>query len=412
VEQSTFTCKLVKRSNLYSQTLISAIFVFIIFNAAYAEQIPDYDNPYSPIFTDKEAYTWTDKVVITIVAPSWNAEKSAIDSIGVDDGHFIKISTGEHFLEPYEFTETDLNSGIFVGEVILTGFSHDADGDGNPDTNPRTFGSGPTNGFLETERENALTISFEFADGVVLTHSAPITWNIGTIKFLEEKYVFDQIATIRTIDQDMNLNPEAIDQIPIEVASNSDIGGITVDALETNEDSGIFEAKITFTQNSVSSGNRLFAMPSDTLYVKYEDRTLPQPYSISDELDIITTSSFESNTPAIERIVAEKPFITNSSGEILDELIINNQVQVVTQIMNTQNFGQNFVYIMQITNENGITTALSWFQGQLSASQKLEISQSWTPTEKGKHAVEIFVWKSLKNPVPISHSVSQTFFVG
>ena len=189
----------------------SLILFFIL--SAYA-QIPDYNDPYSPIFTDKPAYTWTDKVVITIIAPSWNTEKFGIDSIGNDEGHFIKLSTGQHSLEPYKLTETDFNTGIFVGEVILTGFSHDVDGDGIPDINPRTIGSGPTNGFLETERDNAITISFEFADGVVLTHSAPINWNIGTIKFLESQYLVDQTATIRTIDQDMNLNPEAVDQHP------------------------------------------------------------------------------------------------------------------------------------------------------------------------------------------------------
>ena len=70
-------------------------------------------------------------------------------------------------MEPYRLTETDVNSGIFTGEVILTGFLHDADGDGDVDTVPRTGGNGPTSGFLEVDRDSAVTISFEFADGVV-----------------------------------------------------------------------------------------------------------------------------------------------------------------------------------------------------------------------------------------------------
>jgi hypothetical protein len=386
----------------------SLILFFIL--SSYA-QIPDYDNPYSPIFTDKPVYTWTDKVVITIIAPSWNAEKFGIDSIGDDEGHFIKLSTGKHSLEPYKLTETDFNTGIFVGEVILTGFSHDVDGDGNPDTNPRTIGSGPTNGFLETERDNAITISFEFADGVVLIHSAPISWNIGTIKFLESQYLVDQSATIRTIDQDMNLNPEAVDQIQVEIASDSDIAGITVDALETDDDSGVFEATITFSQSFASSGNRLFSIPEDKLYVKYEDRTLPKPYSISDELDIIAESSFESNIPVMKRIVIEKPVVTDSIGTVLDKLHVNNQLQVVSEIVNAQDFGQNFVYLTQITNEEGTVVSLSWIQGKFDANQSLELSQSWFPTEAGEYKVETFVWKSLQKPIPISTSIFQTFLV-
>jgi len=378
--------------------------------SAYA-QIPDYNDPYSPIFTDKPVYTWTDKVVITIIAPSWNAEKYGIDSIGDDEGHFIKLSTGQHSLEPYKLTETDPNSGIFVGEVILTGFSHDVDGDKIPDTTPRTLGNGPTNGFLETERDNAITISFEFADGVVLIHSVPISWNIGSVKFLELQYLVDQTATIRTIDQDMNLNPEAIDQIQVEIASDSDIAGITVNALETNENSGVFEATITFSQSFASSGNRLFAIPGDKLYVKYEDRTLPKPHSISDELDIIAESLFESNIPAMKRTVIEKPVFTDSNGTVLDKLRVNNQLQIVSEIVNAQDFGQNFVYLMQITNEKGTVVSLSWIQGKFDANQSLELSQSWLPTEAGEYKVETFVWESLQKPIPISPSISQTFLV-
>ena len=36
------------------------ILISIIFIPASAEKIPDYDNPYAPIFTDKSVYSWTD----------------------------------------------------------------------------------------------------------------------------------------------------------------------------------------------------------------------------------------------------------------------------------------------------------------------------------------------------------------
>ena len=75
---------------------------------------------------------------ITITSPSWNANRHLVDSIGETHEHSIKIATSEHSLEPYRFTETDVNSGIFTAEVILTGFTHDADGDGDFDTTPRT----------------------------------------------------------------------------------------------------------------------------------------------------------------------------------------------------------------------------------------------------------------------------------
>ena len=141
----------------------------VIFAPVYAESIPDYQKPFAPIFTDKPTYSWTDKIIVSIIAPSWNSNPNQIDSIGQTESHSIKISSGENFLKPYRFTETSSNSGVFSGEIILTGFLHDVDGDGIFDTNPKTSGNGPTNGFLESDNDDSITVSFEFADGVVLS---------------------------------------------------------------------------------------------------------------------------------------------------------------------------------------------------------------------------------------------------
>jgi len=66
---------------------------------------------------------------IPIISPSWNADRYLVDSIGETSEHPIKITTSEYSLEPYRFTETDVNSGIFTAEVIFTGFTHDVDAD-------------------------------------------------------------------------------------------------------------------------------------------------------------------------------------------------------------------------------------------------------------------------------------------
>ena len=289
--------------------ILPIIFIAGLIGDIFAEEIPDYFNPYAPIYTDKEVYTWTDKVHITVVAPSWNANRNGIDSIGTQERHFIRIYTGEHSLEPYKLTETEPSSGIFTGEVTLTGFLHDVDNDGNPDTNPRTAGGGPTNGLLEVERDGGLTISFEFADGVVLTTSAMIIWNVGEIVFDKPMFLVGDTAKIQVIDPDMNLNPEAVDKIEVEISSDSDITGIIVNAIETNDDSGLFESKFSFTHTSVSSGNRLFAMPDDSIYAKYKDNTLPLPYSIQDDLDVQIESKLGSEVPPIQRLSIDDVFL-------------------------------------------------------------------------------------------------------
>ena len=212
----------------------------LILGPVYAESIPDYQKPFAPIFTDKLVYSWTDKIIISINAPSWNSSPNQIDSIGQSESHAIKISSGENFLKPYRLTETSSNSGIFSGEIILTGFLHDVDGDGIFDTNPKTTGDGPTNGFLESDNDDSITISFEFADGVVLVESFPIRWNHGTIQFSKDTFLSNDVIQIRVIDSDLNLNPKMIDTVPIEIFSDSDNGGLSVIAVETSERSGDF----------------------------------------------------------------------------------------------------------------------------------------------------------------------------
>jgi hypothetical protein len=379
--------------------------ISLILLPAFGATIPDYNDPYSPIFTDKSSYTWTDKVKMTIIAPSWNTDKDLIDSIGNTEDHPIKISTREHSLEPYKFTETDANSGIFTAEVILTGFFHDVDGDGDFDTNPRTMGNGPTSGFLEVERDSAITISFEFADGVVLTESAPVTWNIGTIQFMQEIFFTSDSVNIRIVDSDMNLNPEALDHISIQVISDSDVAGIEVDGIETSESSGMFAATISLTQSS-TSGNRLYAIPGDKISAKYDDYTLPKPYSISDNLSLQTFAIVDSSIPPIERIEHLPITFSNSLGNSLQSFTENHQMQIVGTIVNPNEFDQKFVYLFQVKNEQNIVESISWIQGELSSAQSLDVSQSWTPKTSGNYKIETFVWNSIADPTGLAPTMS------
>ena len=385
--------------------LFLALLPLILF-PAFGQTIPDYDNPYSPIFTDKPVYTWTDKMKITIISPSWNSGKHLIDTIGETTDHPIKIATSEHSLEPYRFTETDVNSGIFTAEVILTGFSHDVDGDGDVDTTPRTIGSGPTSGFLEVDRDSAITISFEFADGVVLVESVPISWNTGTINFSEDLFYMENPVMIRVIDLDMNLNPEALDNLTLQVFSDSDAAGIEVNAVETSESSGSFIATISLSQNSPSSGNRLYSVPGDEIFAKYDDYTLPKPYSKSDNLEINAFARVDSSISPIELITSSPISFSDGLGNSIESFSPLSPIQLVGTIQNEHDFNQKFVYLFQAKNSDNLIESLSWIQSEISAKQILDVSQSWIPNESGTYQIETFVWNSLIDPTVLSPIMS------
>lgn len=383
---------------------LAVLLLVSVAGAAYAQQIPDYYNPYAPIYTDKAVYTWTDKVHITIVAPSWNENRYGIDTIGGEPSHPIRISTSSSFLRPYQLTETAPNSGVFTGEVILTGFLHDTDGDGSFNTNPRTMGSGPTGGLLEANRGDGLTISFEFARGVVLTHTAKISWNMGTMEFLEQNYLASDTAVIRVVDPDMNLNPEAPDRVIIDVVSDSDLAGVSVTALETSNDSGLFEATVFLTPTGRSSGSSLHVIPGDMITAKYTDRTLPEPFSTTAIQDIVATATVGSGIPDMEKITLGPTFFADSSGNMIDQIEKSRQIQVVNSIQNNEDYAHPFTCIIQISDLSGSIISLSWVSGQLAGGQEFDVSQSWVPPESGSYKIESFVWRSLDDPRPLSPS--------
>ncbi|MDC1057142.1 hypothetical protein OAP90_00245 [Nitrosopumilus sp.] len=378
----------------------------MIFTPAFAESIPDYDKPYAPIFTDKSVYSWTDKIIISIMAPSWNSNPNQIDSIGNLESHSVKISSGEYSLEPYRLTETNSNSGIFSGEIILTGFLHDVDGDGIFDTTPKTIGNGPTNGFLQSDGDDSISISFEFADGIILVESIPVSWNYGAIQFSKDVFVSNDSIQIRVIDPDLNLNPEMIDSINIEVFSDSDVGGLLVNALETSERSGDFISTITLSSDSPSSGNRLYAIPGDTIFAKYNDHTLPKPFSKSDNQYVETFAKIDHSTLSVDRIHVSPIFFSDGFGNPITSFLSNIQMQIVGSIENKINYDQEFIYFFQIKTSDDIVTSISWIQGNLSSNQILDISRSWIPEKSETYILETYVWNSLTELIPVSPPTS------
>ena len=100
----------------------------------------------------------------------------------------------------------------------------------------------------------------------------------------------------------------------------------------------------------------------------------------------------------LERSSIEDPRLENAfEAPIMDNVNVNQQIQISSDITNHQKKSQNFVYLVQIKNESEVVVSLGWISGQLTPDQKLSPSLSWTPTSSGKYVAEIFVWEGLKN---------------
>lgn len=362
---------------------------------------------------DQKVYTWTDKVYITIVAPDHNYDSDLVDEIGNTDTDPIKISTRGHDLDEYKLVETGVDTGIFTGEVILTGFApHDADGDGELyDARDITGGSGPTSGLLETNNDDGLSVSFEYSEDTTIVASALVRWNIGEVQWLESSYPATGSGIVRVIDPDMNLNPEAVDNFDVNVWSDSDAGGIDLTVTETNEATGIFEGTVAFQTETESSGHRLRAAEGDTVTAEYEDRTLPDPYNTVDDLDITATTLIGTVVPPLERAPATNLRAVDSFGNSLDTVSVDQQVQLMADLMNGQDRNQAFAYLVQVQDANGVVVSLAWITGTLTPGQSFSPAGSWTPDMAGTYTATAFVWESLDNPTALSPPVSTTITV-
>ena len=100
----------------------------------------------------------------------------------------------------------------------------------------------------------------------------------------------------------------------------------------------------------------------------------------------------------LERTSMMEPRLENVFGApIVDNVNVNQQVQISSDITNHQTKSQNFVYLVQIKDDAGFIVSLGWISGQLTPDQKLSPSLSWAPNNSGEFTAEILVWEGLNN---------------
>ena len=356
---------------------------------------------------DQNVYTWTDKVFITVVASDYNFDSNIVDEIGSEDKGEITVRTRGADLEQYRLAETGPDTGVFTGELVLTGQDGEID-DGPTGLTTPSDGAGPTNGLLEAKSSDGLSVSFDFSDGQApIVASALIRWNVGEVQWLEASYAATGSGIARVIDPDMNINPDAVDNLDLVVYSETFLGGIDLTVTETQESSGIFEGTVEFDPETASQGHRLQVTEGDIITAAYDDVTTPD----GDDLEITATTLIGSIVPPLERAPASNPAIVDAFGNALASVSVDQQVQITADLTSGQDRDQDFAYLVQIQNEDGVTVALSWITGTLGAGATFSPSQSWTPSETGSYTATIFVWESVSNPTALSPQLSITIDV-
>lgn len=355
---------------------------------------------------DQKVYTWTDKVYITVIAPDYSLNKDKPTSIGQPPDQKITISTSKGEIQNYKLIETGKNTGIFTGEVCLTGFKGHVSKGYQKEVKGSTDGSnsGPKDGLIACSNDDYVSVAFTTRYDTVMG-SALIRWNIAELEWLEPSYSKNGIGKIRVVDPDMNLNPDEIDEFKIRVWSDTDAKGLSITVTETGEATGIFEGIVKF--SSKKKPKELFVQDGDTVTAEYKDTTLPDPYTTKDELKIAATTVIGALMPPLEKVLIKNHKIVDEQNKLVKSFHVKQKVLIIADLFNQQQKSQPFVFLAQIQDESGVTIQNPSITGSLSNRQQMSLKLPWSPQYPGNYLINSYVWENIDNPIALSQAISK-----
>jgi len=364
---------------------------------------------------DKALYNWTDTVYVTITAPDHNNNSAAEETIGTSalpiqvtsrNGKMCTTANGSAYAVA---AETGPDTGVFEMEVALTGYSLTT-----AHNNPQATADGSTcssssstgHDLIMAGQTDGVSVSYEYTDAVVVVASASVAFNIAEASFDTSSASAGGSAVMTVTDADENTNSGIIDTFTAAVFSDSDNGGFTLTLAETDEDTGVFEGTVFFTSTDATSGTNLRVSEGDTVTAEYSDKTLPEPYTDSDDLTIASTLTIGTAFTPLERAPAANARVVDAFGSSVAEVSVGQQVQIAADVSNGQSGDQAFAYLVQLQDGDGLLVSLAWITRSLTAGQSMSPALSWTPSGSGSYTATVFVWESVDNPTALSPTTS------
>jgi plastocyanin len=109
-----------------------------------------------------------------------------------------------------------------------------------------------------------------------------------------------------------------------------------------------------------------------------------------------------------EKVTIVQAAITDQINSQLYDVHRGQSVMIQSIIKNNQETEQTFAYIAQIKDSNGVIVKLEVVEGTIPAGKSFTVGVSWTPEQADSYSTEVFVWKSLSEPIPLSLNLPNT----
>ena len=234
---------------------------------------------------------------------------------------------------------------------------------------------------------------------------ADITWDKGNYRLINGTGTAKVIVT----DHRQNENPSVAETVTIFAYSDSFPDGIHLVLYETGKNSGIFERAFSLSY-SRSAPSILHVQEGDTAIAIYTNDPMPPDY-LHQKADLTATVLIGSTGPPLERAPATNARISDMNGNSIYTAGVDQQILLTSDVSNSQNRNQTFVWIAQVTDDKKKTQSLSWIEGALAPESSFSPTTSWIPENPGKYNVVFFVWESLTNPAALSPPIELDFTV-
>ena len=334
------------------------------------------------LMLDKAEYGPGAIMNITLVEPDLNTNLEDEDSVNVT----IKVEGIT--TEPVRLEETGINTGVFtntsyqlpstkdaIGKRILVAYKDEADASGE-----------------------ATTVTVE---------AVIKSWD-ANVSFDKSYYDIGEIAKIIVIDPDQNIHPDEIDNCTLTVYTDSDPLGVTVNAYETDVNTGVFEAYVLISDSF--GADRVYAKYGDKVYAEFED-PYPADYAVTEESKVFKAEATVGIPVAKPFEIAAPTAVEPATGAPVNTTTVGKMVSIATTLKNIDVVDRSFAYIVQVKDSEGVVVYLGYIEGTVPAGYSFTPAISWTPTAPGVYTVEVFVWKSLAEPTAYSPVLSFTITV-
>ena len=239
-------------------------------------------------------------------------------------------------------------------------------------------------------------------DDLVIKDTADIRTRTGAITVTPTVIDIDETFAISLVDADANANDDIIETVTVEVSSETFPGGQDITLTETGDDTGIFENSVITVVDTIPEGSQIWASVEDTITIEYED-------ALDDTgEDLTVTASLRVGVIPTFPVPASGAKVVDTAGTTLDAsaISVGSLVIVETTVKNDAPVAQDFAYIVQIKDGNGVIVMFNFQTGELAKDATLNPGISWVPSSAGAYTIEVFVFESLATPSPLSEQLS------